>query len=118
MKDATLHLIKIAATYKIDTDWFQLGPILQEIANINNDKEFNEACKMLNFSARTGRYIIAAYKKLEAADVIKQPEGISWRKIGAIASIVTFYNREEVLEYCRTHTIEEIQKNGKKLFYG
>lgn len=79
------------------------------IRNRSTGQDFEEYCREIGMSPRMAYYLIKIDRRLRANDV-QLPSDVSWRKLAEVTSILTWENAEEIFEYCRTHTRENIKE--------
>lgn len=90
-----------------------LADLLRIIQRKSTAIEFAERCKTIGLSPRMAYYLIKIQRRLRAND-LELPDDVSWRKLVETLKILTWENAEEVFDYCRTHTREQVTEWAKR----
>lgn len=92
---------------KLETDWLKIGSILRHLINRMKRDKYKELLGNIDISDRTAFYLVAIVTRLHT-QMIKVPEGLSWRKLAEVAPLINYDNHKIIFSKILSHTREEL----------
>lgn len=115
-KDELIAEARTLAT-NIQGSWYALGHILNLLLPRCKLGEFPGLCAEIGLTHRVARYLMLAERRFRQAE-IPPPDDIPWRTLAEAAKAINWVESKAILDYCRTHTREEVRAAVKAKRFG